>query len=174
MTVSPDTTLSATKKANITECCRRVGPAMLTCWLQAELSVDGGCSWQTQIPTLSAKLMASRVALDLPSWAMHLALYRLIRMAIKMARKGGAFVCHHQFVAMHNRSLTTLLWSIKNKAEPHYCSLLCFNLVSIVWAPANGNGCHFGYHCQRRASNYCHRQRGSRNKLISPLVYWFY
>jgi hypothetical protein len=39
-------------------------------------------------------LMASRVALDLQSWVMHLALYRLIRMAIQMARKGGAFVCH--------------------------------------------------------------------------------
>ena len=26
----------------------------------------------------------------------------------------------------------TLLWSIKNTAEPYYCSLLCFNVVSIV------------------------------------------
>jgi hypothetical protein len=29
--------------------------------------------------------VASRVALDLPYWAMHLAPYRLIRMAIEMA-----------------------------------------------------------------------------------------
>jgi hypothetical protein len=35
---------------------------------------------------------------------MRLALYRLIRMAIKIARKEGAFVCHHQFVVLHNRS----------------------------------------------------------------------
>ena len=31
--------------------------------------------------------MASWVALDLPYWAMHSALYRLIRMAIKMVRE---------------------------------------------------------------------------------------
>jgi hypothetical protein len=37
-------------------------------------------------------MMASRVALDLPSWAMCLVLYRLIRMAIEMASKVGAFV----------------------------------------------------------------------------------
>jgi hypothetical protein len=34
---------------------------------------------------------ASRVALDLPYWAMHLASYRLIRMAIEMASKVGSF-----------------------------------------------------------------------------------
>ena len=33
---------------------------------------------------------ASRVALDLPYWVMCLALYRLTRMTIKMARKAGA------------------------------------------------------------------------------------
>jgi hypothetical protein len=44
-------------------------------------------------------MMASRVALDLPSWAMCLALYRLIRMAIEMASEVGAFVrCHRFFV----------------------------------------------------------------------------
>ncbi len=42
-------------------------------------------------------MMASRVALDLQSWAMCLALYRLIRMAIEMASKVGAFVRCHQF-----------------------------------------------------------------------------
>jgi hypothetical protein len=36
-------------------------------------------------------LMASRVALDLLSWAMCSALYRLIRMAIEMACKAGPF-----------------------------------------------------------------------------------
>jgi hypothetical protein len=48
-------------------------------------------------------MVASRVALDLPYWAMRSALYRLIRMAIEMTSKGGAFVWHHRFVAMHNR-----------------------------------------------------------------------
>ncbi len=42
-------------------------------------------------------MMASRVALDLLSWAMRSALYRLIRMAIKMASKAGAFVRRHRF-----------------------------------------------------------------------------
>ena len=35
--------------------------------------------------------MASRVALDLPYWAMNSAPYRLIRMAIKMASEAAAF-----------------------------------------------------------------------------------
>jgi hypothetical protein len=35
--------------------------------------------------------VASRVALDLPYWAMRLARYRLIRMAIKMASESAAF-----------------------------------------------------------------------------------
>jgi len=34
--------------------------------------------------------VASRVALDLPYWAMCSALHRLIRMAIEMAREAGA------------------------------------------------------------------------------------
>ncbi len=36
--------------------------------------------------------MASRVALDLPYWAMRSAPYRLIRMAIEMASKSAAFI----------------------------------------------------------------------------------
>jgi hypothetical protein len=35
--------------------------------------------------------VASRVALDLPYWAMRSATYHLNRMAIEMARKAGAF-----------------------------------------------------------------------------------
>ena len=69
------------------------------------------------------RLMASRVALDLLLWAMRSALYRLIRMAIEMASEVGAFVCHRRFVVVHKRSETTMLWSIKNKAKPYYCSL---------------------------------------------------
>ena len=35
-------------------------------------------------------MVASRVALDLPYWAMRSASYRLIRMAIEMTSEGGA------------------------------------------------------------------------------------
>ena len=45
-----------------------------------------------QIPTQSRRPVASRVALDLPYWSMRSTLYRLIRKAIKMASKVGAFV----------------------------------------------------------------------------------
>ncbi len=37
-------------------------------------------------------MVASRVALDLPYWAMCSTSYHLIRMAIEMTSKGGAFV----------------------------------------------------------------------------------
>ncbi len=50
-------------------------------------------------------MVASRIALDLPYWAMRSASYRLIRMAIEMTSEGGAFVWHCRFVAMHNRRL---------------------------------------------------------------------
>ena len=36
------------------------------------------------------------------------------------------FFCR-RFYVLHNRS-TALLWSIKNKAELQYCSLLCINI----------------------------------------------
>ena len=49
-------------------------------------------------------MVASMVALDLLYWAMHLALYCLIRMAVKMTSKGGVLFCHCQFVVVHNRS----------------------------------------------------------------------
>jgi hypothetical protein len=52
-------------------------------------------------------MLASRLALDLPSWAMCLALYRLIRMAIKMASEGGAFVrCHCCFHLTNHSKIT--------------------------------------------------------------------
>jgi hypothetical protein len=40
----------------------------------------------------------SRVALDLLYWAICSESYRYIVMAIEMARKGGAFVCHLHFI----------------------------------------------------------------------------
>ncbi len=41
--------------------------------------------------------------------------------------------------------------------------------MCIFWRPADINECRFGYHCRRRASDCCNLQRGSRNKLISPI-----
>jgi hypothetical protein len=40
---------------------------------------------------MAASTVASRVALDLPYWAMRLAPYHLIRMAIEMASEAAAF-----------------------------------------------------------------------------------
>ena len=55
------------------------------------------------------RLMASRVALDLLLWAMRSALYRLIRMAIKMASEVGAFVCCCRFFHLTNHSKITIV-----------------------------------------------------------------
>jgi len=44
-------------------------------------------------PNSGRRPVASRVALDLLYWAMRLAPYRLIRMAIEMAREAGPFFC---------------------------------------------------------------------------------
>jgi len=53
---------------------------------------DHGIRWGDtwQILAQSRRSVASRVALDLPYWAMRSASYRLTRMAFKMARKAGA------------------------------------------------------------------------------------
>ncbi len=44
-------------------------------------------------------LMASRVALDLSSWAMRSMLYRLIRMAVEMACNAGPFFSFAEFMS---------------------------------------------------------------------------
>ena len=42
------------------------------------------------------------------------------------------------------------------KIKPsYYCSSLCINLVRILSRPTDSNECRFGYHCRRRASDYC-------------------
>jgi hypothetical protein len=46
--------------------------------------------------------VASRVALDLPYWAMCLALYHLIRMAIEMASEVGALFSAINFMSCIN------------------------------------------------------------------------
>jgi hypothetical protein len=60
-----------------------------------------------QILTHCWRMIASRVALDLPSWAMCLALYRLICMAIEMASEIGAFVRCRRFFCLTNHSKIT-------------------------------------------------------------------
>ena len=60
-----------------------------------------------QILTQWRHMMASMVALDLPSWVMCLALYRLIRMAIEMASEVGAFVRCRGFFRLTNHSKIT-------------------------------------------------------------------
>ena len=96
-----------------------------------------------QIVTRWQPSVASNVAQDVLDWAMCSVLQRWIAKAIETSSKGGAFVCHLRFVVVHSLSQTTLLWSIKNKAEPYYCSIQCFNLVCIVWAAAGNYGCPF-------------------------------
>ena len=68
-----------------------------------------------------------------------------------------------------------MVWPIKHKTELHYYSLLCINVVHILWWPADCNECCFGYNCQRRASdcfNLIYIEAG-RNKLISYSLHNF-
>jgi hypothetical protein len=59
--------------------------------LYAKINDHGNRQGNTgQIRTQGWCPMASRVALDLPYWAMHSTLYRLICMALAMTSKGGA------------------------------------------------------------------------------------
>jgi hypothetical protein len=74
----------------------------------AEIDDHGICRDDTgQILTCSQRPVASRVALDLPHWAMRSALYRLTRMAIEMASKVGAFVHCCRFFCLTNHSKIT-------------------------------------------------------------------
>jgi hypothetical protein len=50
-----------------------------------------------QVVTRCRRPVASRVALDMPHWAMPSVLLRCTAVAIKMAGGQGAFVRHHQF-----------------------------------------------------------------------------
>jgi hypothetical protein len=67
--------------------------------------------------------VASKVALDLPHWAMCSALYRLIRMDIEMAREGGAFcsvVGFMSFITVAKRP-----WYGQLKKNPSY-TIVCY------------------------------------------------
>ena len=114
--------------------------------------------------------MASKVALDLTYWVMRSAPYHLIHMAIGMARKAGACFSVVDVMSCITVDKRPCYGHLKIKPS-YYCSLLCINLVRILWWPANSNTCRFGYHCRWQASNCCHQQRDRRNKLFSPLNY---
>ena len=49
-TVSPDTTPTAKKKADLTECRRCVGPTLSTCWQQTQMSVIWGHQKSNHVP----------------------------------------------------------------------------------------------------------------------------
>ncbi len=59
--------------------------------------------------------VASRVALDMPQWAMPSVLLWRTAVAIETARGWGAFVCHRCLVCIIIHSYKTMLWSIKTK-----------------------------------------------------------
>jgi hypothetical protein len=65
----------------------------------------GGCQGDTvQMVARWRRPVASNLAQDVIHWAMCLVLQRWMTNAIETASKGGAFVCHHQFVVVHNLS----------------------------------------------------------------------
>ncbi len=57
-----------------------------------------------QIPAQWRRPVASRVALDLPNWAMRSESHRHIVMAIEMARDGGTFIHHCPTFCLTNHS----------------------------------------------------------------------
>jgi hypothetical protein len=101
--------------------------------------------------------VASRVALDLPYWAMCLAPYRLIRMAIEMACEAGPFFSVVNFLSCITVAKRPCYGLLKQK--PSYKIVL----YPILWWPADINACRFDYQCRWRASYYCNLQRGSSN-----------
>ncbi len=81
------------------------------CWGNTEQVVA-----QWQHPVVSGK------ALDILHQPMCTLLHLCLRMAIKMANNGGAFVCHCCLFCMITRNYKTMLWSIKANAELQYQS----------------------------------------------------
>jgi hypothetical protein len=90
--------------------------------------------------------VASGVALDMPHRAIPSVLLRRNAVAIKTASGRGAFIYHCCLVCIIVDSYKTMLWSIKTKDEVIICLLLCLELVRILYAAADNNGCRFGHH----------------------------
>ena len=75
--------------------------------------------------------MGSKVALDLPYWAMRWAPYRLIRMAIEMASKAGAFVSVISFMSCINVAKRPRYGQLKIK--PSYTIVLYYPFSLFVY-----------------------------------------
>jgi hypothetical protein len=97
--------------------------------------------------------VASGVALDMPHQAMPSVLLWRTAVAIEMASGQDAFVRHCHLVCIIIHSYKTMLWSIKTKDELTICLLLCLELVRILKAATDDDGCHFGHHCCWRTSS---------------------
>ena len=72
--------------------------------------------------------VASRVALDLPYWAMRSASYRLIRMAFGMAHKAGACVSVIDFMSCIV-AVAKQPWYGQLKIKPSY-PIVCYYVFS--------------------------------------------
>ncbi len=96
--------------------------------------------------------VASGVTLDMPHCLMPSVLLQCTAVAIETAGRQVAFVHHHRLVCIIIHSYKTMLWSIKTKDELTICLLLCLELVCILQAAADDDGCHFGHHCCRWTS----------------------
>ncbi len=110
--------------------------------------------------------VASGVALDMLHWAMPSVLLRRTAVAIEMAGGWGAFVYHRRLVCINIHSYKTMLWSIKTKDELTICLLLCLELVCILLAATDKDGCRFGHHCCRRTSSNSIKHEVDKNILI--------
>jgi hypothetical protein len=81
----------------------------------------GGCRGNTeQVVVQWWHPVASKVALDMPHWAIPSVLPRGTTVAIEMANDRGAFVRHCRLVCMIIHSYKTMLWSIKTSAKLQY------------------------------------------------------
>ena len=75
--------------------------------------------------------VASRVALDLPYWAMRSAPYHLIRMAMEIASKVGAFFSVVDFMSCTN--VAKQPWYGQFKIKPSYTIICCYVFSYFVY-----------------------------------------
>jgi hypothetical protein len=97
--------------------------------------------------------VASRVALDIPHWAMPPSVsLRCTAVAVKTAGRGGAFVRHRCLFYIIIHSFKAMLWSIKTNNKLQYYYFMFIESIHIVLASVGDNGCRFGHHCRRRTN----------------------
>jgi len=81
-------------------------------------------------------------------------------------RRFACILCHVDFIVGHNHKLKTMLWLIKSIYELPICSLVCYQPICIIWAPAVDDGCRFGHHFWRCASD------SSKTRVVVELQYF--